>query len=128
MNGFQWIALTALGAAIVSELVPRRRTPLSTRLRALRVVIFAAAAAAIARPDDVTRVAHLLGIGRGADIVLYVLALAFVALSFYFYAQHLRLRRDLSTLASHMALKEARRGGQDRPGYTGDRPFSDRVS
>ncbi|HEV3141739.1 MAG TPA: DUF2304 domain-containing protein [Vicinamibacterales bacterium] len=122
MNGFQWIALTALAAAIVSEVVPRRHRALSTPLRALRIAVLALAAAAIARPDDVTRVAQLLGIGRGADIVLYVLALAFVALSFYFYAQHLRLRRDLTALASHIALKEAKRGGH------GDRPISDRVS
>ena len=122
MNGFQWIALTALAAAIASEFVPRRHRALSTPLRALRVAIFAIAAAAIARPGDVTRVAQLLGIGRGADIVLYVLALAFVGVSFYFYAQHLRLRRDLSALASHVALKEAQRGGH------GDRPISDRVS
>ena len=125
MNGFQWIALTALAAAIVSEIVPRAHRALSTRLRALRAAICAIAAVAIARPDDVTRVAHLVGIGRGADIVLYVLALAFVGLSFYFYAQHLRLRRELSALASHIALKDAKRGGQR---LQGDRPMSDRVS
>ena len=110
MNAFQWIALTALAAAIVREFAARRRT-LSTRLRTLRVAVFAAAAAAIARPYEVTRVAQLFGIGRGADIVLYVLALAFVGLSFYFYAQQVRLRRDLSALASHIALREATRGG-----------------
>jgi hypothetical protein len=121
MNGFQWIALTAIAAVIAWEFVPRRHT-LSLRARALRVVILAAAGVAIARPDDVTRLAHVFGIGRGADIVLYVLALAFVALSFYFYTQQLRLRRDLSALASQMALKEARRGGQRLPvGRSGDR-------
>jgi hypothetical protein len=127
VNGFQWIALTALAAAIASEFVPRRHRTLSLRIRirALRVAIFAAAAVAIARPDDVTRVAHLFGIGRGADIVLYVLALAFVALAFYFYAQQLRLRRDVSALASQIALKDARRGGQR---LAGERPASDRVS
>ena len=124
MNGFQWIAETAIAAAVASEFVPRRHT-LSLRVRALRVVILAAAAAAIARPDDVTRVAHVFGIGRGADIVLYVLALAFVALSFYFYTQQLRLRRDLSALASQMALKEAKRGGTGLPG---ERTAGDRVS
>jgi hypothetical protein len=124
VNGFQWVALTAIAAAIVWEFVPRRHT-LAPRLRVLRIAVFAAAAAAIARPDDVTRIAHLFGIGRGADIVLYVLALAFVALSFYFYTQQLRLRRDLSALASQMALKDPRRGGQ-RLGT--ERSTPDRVS
>jgi len=111
MNAFQRIALTALAAAIAGEFVPRRHRTLSTPLRALRVAVLAAAAAAIARPDQVTRIAQLFGIGRGADIVLYVLALAFVGLSFYFYAQQVRLRRDLSALASHIALQDAARGG-----------------
>ena len=125
MNRFQWIALTALLAAIAAEFVPRRHRTLSLRIRSLRAAIFAAAAVAIARPDDVTRVAHLFGIGRGADIVLYVFALAFVALAFYFYAQQLRLRRDVSALASQIALKDARRGGHR---LAGGRPAGDRVS
>jgi small membrane protein len=124
VNGFQWIALTAIAAAIVWEFVPRRHT-LSLRVRALRLAILAAAAGAIARPDDITRIAHAVGIGRGADIILYVLALAFVALAFYFYTQQLRLRRDLSALASQMALKEAKRGGQRLPG---GRSAGERVS
>ena len=124
MNGFQWVALTAIAGTIAWEFVPRRQT-LSMRTRSLRVAILAAAAVAIARPDDVTRLAHVFGIGRGADIVLYVLALAFVALSFYFYTQQLRLRRDLSALASQMALKEAKRGGQRLPA---ERSAGERVS
>ncbi|HYM25738.1 MAG TPA: DUF2304 domain-containing protein, partial [Vicinamibacterales bacterium] len=97
---------------------------LSTPLRGLRIGIFALAAAAIARPDDVTRLAQLVGIGRGADIVLYVLALAFVAVSFFLYAHQLRLRRDLSALAAHIAIGNARHGGA---GGADERQAGDRV-
>lgn len=112
MNGFQWIACTLLAAALVRDLLPRRSKSASAGLRAVRVLVWLAAAGAIIDPDGVTRFANLLGIGRGADIVLYVFVLAFVAVTFYFYAQQLRLQRELSALASHIALMEATRGGQ----------------
>ena len=121
MNAFQWIALTAIAAAIGSEFVHRPRRTLSFPIRALRVGIFTLAAAAIARPDEVTRIAQLVGIGRGADIVLYVLALAFVAVSFFLYAQQLRLRRDLSALAARIAIGDATRGGGAGEPQAGDR-------
>jgi hypothetical protein len=121
MNGFQWIACTLLGVALVRELLPRRVGSASVALRGVRILVWCAAIVAIVDPLGVTRVANVLGIGRGADIVLYVFVLAFVAVTFYFYAQQLRLRRELSALASHIALMEAARGGHtqqppaDRP-------------
>jgi small membrane protein len=112
VNGFQWIACTALGAALVRELVWRRSGAHAASLRTARIMVLGMGIVAIANPTRVTRVANLLGIGRGADIVLYVLALAFAAAAFYFYAQQLRLRRQLTALASHIALREATRGGR----------------
>lgn len=121
MNGFQWIACALAGAAIVRDLVSRPGSA-SRPFRAARIAVWSVAVAAVVNPSQVTRVANLLGIGRGADIVLYVIALAFVAAAFYFYAQQLRLRRELSALASHIALREATRGGQPAP------PTPDRLT
>ena len=114
MNGFQWLTCTLLGAALIRDLVPRRRSSPAT-LRIARILVWIAAIAAIVDPLGVTRFANLLGIGRGADIVLYGFVLAFVVVTFYFYAQQLRLRRELSALASHIALMEAARGRGDAP-------------
>ena len=112
MNAFQWITGSILGLAIVRDLVLAWRSPSTRGLRGARIALWLTAVAAIANPADVTRIANLLGIGRGADIVLYLLALAFVAVTFYFYAQQLRLRRDLSALASHIAIRDASFGGR----------------
>ena len=115
MNGFQWIACTLLGLALVRDLLPRAGRGSSAALRTARILVWCTAIVAIYDPLNVTRVANLLGIGRGADIVLYVLRLASVAVSFFFYAQQLRLRRELSALNPHIALMEATRGGQSGP-------------
>ena len=115
MNGFQWLTCTLLGIALIRDLLPRRSRTSPPTLRIARIAVWIAAIAAIIDPLGVTRLANLLGIGRGADIVLYAFVLAFVAATFYFYAQQLRLRREVSTLASHIALMEAARGGHETP-------------
>src|SRR5438045_1252287 len=110
MSIFQWIACAALAAAIVRDFLPRP-VPLSWKFRVVRAIVWLAAIVAVVNPNQVTRFANLLGIGRGADIILYTLTLAFLSLSFFFYAQQLRLRRELSKLAGYIALSNAERGG-----------------
>jgi small membrane protein len=62
---------------------------------------------AVARPDDVTRVAHLLGVGRGTDLLLYALIVAFV---FAMLATYLRINEDeqrVTQLARAVAIRDA---------------------
>jgi hypothetical protein len=115
MNIFQWIACGTLSAAIVRNFLPIRR-PFSWKFRFIRSMVWFAAIVAVVNPTQVTRLANLLGIGRGADIILYGLTLAFLAVSFFFYAQQIRLRRELSKLAGHLALTNASRGGMESNG------------
>ena len=115
MNVFQWIACGALAAAIVRDFLPRRAN-LSWKFRVSRSIVWLAAIVAVTNPNEVTRFANVLGVGRGADIILYMVTLAFLSVSFFFYAQQLRLRRELSKLAGYIAIRNAERGGQDRSG------------
>jgi hypothetical protein len=73
-------------------------------------LIWLAAAVAITRPDWVQEAAIWLGIGRGADVVLYLFVLAFLATTFLFYARQLRQQQEITQLVRHLALREARRG------------------
>lgn len=114
MNAFQWVTCTTLAVVLVRDLLSLRRRSIDWKIRAVRLFVWSAAILAIADPTLVQRFANLLGIGRGADIVLYAVALAFVAVTFYFYTQQLRLQREISTLASHIARQEARRGAGPR--------------
>ena len=115
MNVFQWIACATLAAAILRDFLSRRVT-VSWKFRVSRSMVWFAAIVAVVNPTQVTRFANLLGIGRGADIILYALTLAFLSLSFFFYAQQLRLRRELSKLAGYIALSNAERGGLEPSG------------
>jgi len=63
---------------------------------------------AVLRPDDVTWLATKLGVGRGADLVLYLLVVGsgFFAVSTYLRFRELELR--FARLARSVALSEAR--------------------
>jgi hypothetical protein len=110
MNPFQWLALSGLALLFARELVSLQNGKLGPRAWALRTAILIAAAATIARPSLVQSLAVSIGIGRGADVVLYGFVLVLIVESFYFYSRTCELRREVTELMRHLALAEARRG------------------
>jgi hypothetical protein len=128
MNTFQWLALLALGLLTAGELSRLRAGAVSRASRLFRVLVWATAAAAIAFPGLVQDVASAIGIGRGADVVLYVFVLTFLATAFYFYSRQVQLQRQVTQLVRHVALSEARRGGRGDgdPRSEGDGPPPER--
>jgi len=78
-----------------------------------------AAGLAILSPDLTTWIAKLLGIGRGADLLIYLLALAFLFLVFYLYQRFQRIESALTELARHIAIAEARMAPTQPTGAAG---------
>jgi hypothetical protein len=111
MTLFQWLALSLLGVLFLGDLLHLRRTgPVPRVVRLFRCLVWLAAALAITQPDRLTWLARSVGIGRGADVVLYVFVLAFLLVSFYFYSRYVRLQRQMTQLVRHLAIREARHG------------------
>ncbi len=115
MNTFQWILSPLLGLAALAELIRLRRSWSHPFHRLLRMTVWLAAMAAIAEPTLVTRFANAIGIGRGADVVLYLFVLAFLAVSFSLYSNQMRLQRRISKLVTHISVREAQRGQSGPP-------------
>ncbi|TWT39726.1 DUF2304 domain-containing protein [Blastopirellula retiformator] len=114
MTPFQWIAITFIIGAAGYELVIIRQQR-SVRLFGLfRGVIWFAAALAILFPNQIGRLASLVGIGRGADVILYSFVLVFLATTFYFYSRYLRLQRQITDVVRYMAIQEATRGTEEQ--------------
>jgi hypothetical protein len=114
-TGFQWAALSVLAAAVATEIYWLLRYPAKRRGGLLRLTLWLAAAAAIYEPELVALISRPLGIGRAADLVMYVFALAFLGTTFYFYARCVRLERQITELARLFAIREAERGGEKEP-------------
>lgn len=75
------------------------------RLVTLAFVLFAIVA--IITPSLVTDLAHLMGVGRGADLLLYALVIAFLASLLSSFRRNAAMERRLTRLARRVALDEA---------------------
>lgn len=104
MTLFQDLAIALLVVIVLAEWVRVVRQHLPWGGPALRTAIWLAACGFILFPDALTYLARALGIGRGADILLYGLTLAFLFMSFFLYARIVQLRRQVTELVRHLAL------------------------
>lgn len=74
--------------------------------RLLTIALCAAAVAAVVAPDAVTRVANAIGVGRGTDLVLYVLVIVFAFSTIAASVRTRRLEDRLTRLTRAVALLE----------------------
>jgi small membrane protein len=75
--------------------------------RASVVIGLVAAALSIAFPDILTRVAKLVGVGRGADLLLYLLVVAFMLVTVILFRRLSDLERKYVVLARTLAIRDA---------------------
>ncbi|MFI4876373.1 MAG: DUF2304 domain-containing protein [Blastopirellula sp. JB062] len=110
MTPFQWLAITFILVAACYELANIRQQRAVRMVALFRGVIWFIAALAILFPNQIGRLAILVGIGRGADVILYSFVLVFMATTFYFYSRYLRLQRQITDVVRYLAIQEASRG------------------
>ncbi|MGW0361994.1 DUF2304 family protein [Streptomyces sp. NPDC002990] len=71
---------------------------------------------AVLRPTDVTWVAQQLGVGRGTDLVLYVMVLAMGFLTLNTFLRFRSLEKKITDLARTVAINEGVRHNDERLG------------
>lgn len=81
------------------------RTQATKRIGFVLFVVFMCYA--VVRPQDVTWVANRLGVGRGTDLVLYVLVVVFAFYALNTYLKFRTLERRFTDLARAVALNGA---------------------
>jgi hypothetical protein len=88
----------------------RSRGARAQAIRRIGLVVFAAfAAVSILFPDLWSRIARIVGVGRGTDLVLYALVVAFLSFTVTTYLRYRDLETNYTRLARRIALSEARR-------------------
>ena len=79
-------------------------------IRRLGLLLFAAfAVVSILIPNVWNRIAHVVGVGRGTDMVLYALVVAFLSFTVTTYLRFRDLETRYTRLARRLALDEAER-------------------
>ena len=101
------VVLIVVVIAVAAQLF-RSRGERSQALRRIGLVLFAAIAViSILFPNVWNRVATLVGVGRGTDVVLYALVVAFLSFAGTTYIRFRDMEGKYTRLARRIALDEA---------------------
>jgi hypothetical protein len=76
--------------------------------RAYILAVLLGAALAVLFPDALTSLANLVGVARGADLLLYVLVVTFMLVTVVLFRRLAHLERRLTQLARRVAISDAR--------------------
>ena len=109
LTAFQLIVTPSLIAIAIATIVATARRRLTPGVGVFWIVLWLAAAVAVADPDMVQRAGRFLGIGRGADLVLYLSILFMFVAFFVIYLRFRRIEDQLTRIVRHLAIEEAKR-------------------
>lgn len=105
-----WIQLLLIAGVVIIGGLLMRRTGADSHLairRMLMGLFVLAAVASILFPQWLTWFANAVGVGRGTDLLLYALVIAFFALVYSQYRRNLATQRRVTLLARRLALLRA---------------------
>jgi small membrane protein len=114
MNTFQGAALMVFSLLTAMTLSAGVRGMVRKRIVAVWLAIWTIGALAIVWPRSTFLVARWLGIGRGADLLLYLSVLFMLVGFFYVYGRFRRLDRQITLLVRRLAIENAEQGEPDR--------------
>lgn len=116
MTTFQIITLPLMVVAVLITSAAMSRRRLTKRAGVAWLALWIAAAVSIADPDLLARMARFLGIGRGADLVLYISILTTFGAFFLVYLRFRRLDEQLTEIIRHLAIRDAVAGASEESG------------
>lgn len=106
-----WIQFLLIAAIAVIGYFLMRRTGADSHLALRRIgflLFVVAAILAVLFPQWLTWLAHLVGVGRGTDLLLYALIVVFLVFVVTQFRRNVTLQRQLTILTRRIALIEAR--------------------
>ncbi|HKU44962.1 MAG TPA: DUF2304 domain-containing protein [Polyangiales bacterium] len=113
MNVFQGLVLMLFSLLTALTLSAAVRGMTRKRIAVMWLSIWTVGAVATIWPRSTVLVARWLGIGRGADLLLYSSVLLMLVGFFYVYARFRRLDRQITVLVRRLAIEDAERQAQD---------------
>jgi hypothetical protein len=107
MNALQTLVVLLFVTLAVLTLSAGLRGTVPKRVVAGALLLCAFGAIATVYPDTVAQLAYALGVGRGADLLLYMTTLSLAVACFYMYARFRRVERQLTLLVRRLAMDAA---------------------
>jgi hypothetical protein len=114
---FIQLILVVAFVTIFGYTLQRRNT---AHLKASRKLLFFAflvvTIVAVLQPDLLTKIAHAVGVGRGADLLLYITVVAFIFVTMNVYLKFKDYEYKIVQLTRRLALYEAKLEEADQKG------------
>lgn len=107
MIGIQIFLIVVLVLIMGNFLASQNSSRTKAWKKMLLLAFFAAAIFIILLPDSMNRIAHAMGVGRGADLLLYGLTMAFIFMQLNSYVKSKQEQRRLVVLARKVAILDA---------------------
>jgi hypothetical protein len=107
MNTFQYLVVALILMLSLATVRSAAVGGIRKRIAIFWLMVWAGAGALALFPQGTVLVARALGIGRGADLVLYCTAFATLIGFFYIYVRFRRLDRTLTVLVRQIAIERA---------------------
>jgi hypothetical protein len=105
MNGFQYLVLGLLLLLIYATIRAALRGFVRKRIAVFWMLVWLVGGLSVMWPTGTVLLARALGIGRGADLVLYCSVFATLSGFFYIYTRFRRLDRALTMLVRQLAVE-----------------------
>jgi hypothetical protein len=107
MTAIKFVLVALLVTLLLWAFRNRRRVGMRAAARVGLVVLIAIAIGSVLDPNITTTVAHHFGVGRGADLVLYLLVVAFGFTAAGLYFRSRDLERKLDLVVRQVAIRDA---------------------
>lgn len=107
MTVFQVIGLSGAALFVGLNLLRLVRRPEARMSAVAWIAIGLLGAYTLADPDSTTRIAGLMGVRRGADLLLYLGTLCGIAAFFYVCLRLRQIDRSITTVVRRMAIEHA---------------------
>lgn len=102
------ILIAAFIAIAAFLIVPGRGVRHAAVRRLLLAFVFVVAVAAVVFPNAMNRVANAMGVGRGADLLLYGFIIVFIGNALVQQRHNRHMEQEITLLARRIAITEAK--------------------
>lgn len=103
MNLFQIIFIASFIAFILRILIDLRKGRITVYIFLFWIIVLTFGGLIIADPSVSTAVAKILGISRGADVIVYISIIGLYSITFVIYRELIKINKKISKLNSYIA-------------------------
>ena len=106
MSGFQYIGVTTVAALLVVTIILISTKKVGRISGLIWLMVWSCGIIALMQPDITTLIANIVGIHRGADLLLYIVVIIMTIGFFSMYLRLRQLRKEFTLLIRRISIMD----------------------